>query len=259
MELILFVLSALPVFLLARYIYNQDRNKEPLKLLVKLFIAGILSVFLVLIFSLISGLIFPILNAEYETLNKIELIFYVFIGVSLVEEVSKWIMTYFISYNDMDFEEVYDMVIYAVFVSLGFAFFENLLYVYEGGISTGIVRAILAVPGHASDGVFMGYYLGLAKYHSVVGDKSKKNKYLLLSVLVPTILHGIYDYCLLVESYFFLGIFFVFVMIVFRTTIKKVKYIASSNIRFKFKNKFCPNCGRKVESVFCPECGFKNE
>ena len=259
MELILFVISALPVFLLAKSIYNQDRNKEPIKLLIKLFIAGIMSVFLVLIFSLVLGIIFPVLSAEYETLNKIELIAYVFIGVALVEEVSKWIMTYFISYNDMDFEEVYDMVIYAVFVALGFAFFENLLYVYDGGISTGIVRAILAVPGHASDGVFMGYYLGLAKYYSVMNDNSKKRKYLLLSVLVPTLLHGIYDYCLLVEDYFFLGVFFVFVAMVFRTSINKVKKVSSSNRKFRFKNKFCPNCGRKVDSVYCPECGFKNE
>ena len=70
MELILFVISALPVFLLAKSIYNQDKNKEPIKLLIKLFIAGIMSIFLVLIFSLVLGIIFPVLSAEYETLNK---------------------------------------------------------------------------------------------------------------------------------------------------------------------------------------------
>lgn len=147
-ELILFTISSLPVFLLGMFIYKKDRNKEPWKLLVKLFVGGILSCFLVLIVSAILGALFPILSADSSTLNLFELIIHVFIGVALVEECCKWIFAYKFSYNDEHFDEIYDMIIYNVFVALGFAFFENLLYVYENGIMTGIIRAISAVLGH---------------------------------------------------------------------------------------------------------------
>lgn len=259
MERVLFLISALPVYLLGNFIYKQDRNKEPAKLLTKLFIAGILSCFLVIVLSLILEMFFPILGSDPETLNKLELVIYVFVGIALVEELCKWIMTYFIAYNHSEFEEAYDMIIYATFVSLGFAFFENLLYVFAGGIQIGILRGLLAVPGHACDGVFMGYYLGQAKIESVKRNNLNFKKNIFLSLLIPVILHGIYDYCLYANSYIFLVIFIIFVIAVFRITFIKVKKEALLNKKFKFKNNFCSNCGRKVDSPFCPECGKKNE
>ncbi len=257
-ELILFIISALPVVLLGRYIYKHDKDKEPAKLLTKLFLGGILSCFLVLIVSGILGTIFPIFAADSETLDIVELFIYVFIGVALVEEVCKWLMAYFISYNDKAFEEIYDMIVYCVFVSLGFAFFENLLYVYQNGVATGILRAILAVPGHACDGVFMGYYLGVAKVSSLNGRVDLKNKNLMLSIVVPMILHGIYDYCLFVGNGFFFIIFIIFIILLYNNTISKIKSIAAINKKMKYKDKYCGNCGHIVESAYCPLCGRKN-
>ena len=159
MILILFIISALPAVLLGLYIYKKDKDKEPMTLLIKLFLGGIGSAFLTLLITSIMELIFPIFSADYSKLNLFELFIYAFIGVALVEEFSKWLFTYRISFNNKYFEEKYDMIVYSVFVALGFAFFENLIYVFQGGIITGIIRAISAVPGHAFDGVFMGYYL----------------------------------------------------------------------------------------------------
>lgn len=153
-EIILFTISLLPVFLIGLFIYKKDKDKEPTKLLIKLFLCGIGSCILTLIVSMIMN-VFPIFSAGPSELNSIELFINVFIGVALVEEMSKWVMAYFVSYKDKDFDEFYDMIIYCVFVALGFAFFENLFYVYSGGIFTGITRALLAVPGHACDGVLM--------------------------------------------------------------------------------------------------------
>lgn len=257
--LILFILSALPVFLLGMYIYKKDRNKEPTKLLVKLFLGGICSCFLVLILSVILSLIFPILSADTSKLNLFLLIIRVFIGIALIEEFCKWIITYFISYNNKNFDEIYDMIVYSVYVSLGFAFFENLLYVFDGGISTGIMRAVLAVPGHAWDGVFMGFYLGLSKQSSINGRKDLKRKYLILSILVPTILHGIYDYCLLSGNVILILLFFVFVILLYIYAIKKINKMSSINRKMKYKDNFCTTCGRKVNSNFCPNCGRKND
>jgi len=257
-EIILFLISAAPVFFLGMYIYKKDKNKEPSKLLAKLFFGGIISCFLVFIFSFILWLIFPFFSADVETLNLIELIIYVFVGIALVEECCKWFMSYKIAYNCSDFEEIFDMIVYCCFVALGFAFFENILYVFQNGIATGILRAVLPVPGHACFGIFMGYYLGMAKQSCFNNRNDLKRKYILLSILVPTIIHGIYDYCLYTESVVFLIIFLVFVILVYIFSIKKVKRMSSVNIKIKYKDNYCSNCGRVVNSNFCPICGKKH-
>lgn len=51
---------------------------------------------------------------------------------------------------------------YAVMVSMGFAATENIIYVVQGGYVTGILRAFTAVPAHATFGILMGYFMGIA-------------------------------------------------------------------------------------------------
>jgi len=260
MILILILLSVLPVVLLGLYIYKKDKDKEPMSLLVKLFFGGIGSAFLTLILSSISELIFPIFAADYSELNLFELFIYAFIGVALVEEFSKWLFTFRISFHNKYFEEKYDMIIYSVFVALGFAFFENLLYVFQGGIITGIIRAISAVPGHAFDGVFMGYYLSEAKYYSKENKTNLKNKNLFLSIFVPTLLHGFYDYLLMSGRFILIIVFLIFLILLYIFSIKKVRHVSEISVEKQgiYKDKYCPNCGYPVNSNYCPVCGRKN-
>lgn len=257
--LILFFLSALPIVMLATFIYNKDKNKEPFKLLLKLFFGGFLSVVITLILSVILKITIPIFSLKREELNLIELLLYAFINVALVEEFAKWIIAYKFSYNDSNLDEVYDMMVYSTFVSLGFAFIENVLYVFQGGIGTGIIRALLAVPGHACDGAIMGYYLGLAKLSEINENDKLKKKNVLLSILAPTIMHGIYDYCLFTGKLIFIILFFIFVIIVYVVTLKRIKRLSSIKRKMKYKDNYCSVCGTKVSSNYCPICGRKNE
>lgn len=254
-----FIISLLPVILLTSYIHKKDKNKEPSKLLAKLFFAGILSCFLTLFITYTLRIFFPILQKDLKSLNLIGLAFRVFIGIGLVEEFSKWIMIYKLSYNNEEFDEIYDMIIYSTFVSLGFACFENILYVDSGGIATGIVRAILSVPAHAWFGVFIGYYLGLAKLSTINQRNDLKTKYLILSLAIPTILHGIFDYCLLSQRIIFIIIYFIFVILLYIYANKRLNRFANITTKLKYKNNYCPNCGRKVDSNYCPNCGYKND
>ena len=57
-EIILFLISALPVFLLGLYIYKKDKNKEPAKILIKLFLAGMLSCVLVVLITIFLSFFF---------------------------------------------------------------------------------------------------------------------------------------------------------------------------------------------------------
>jgi RsiW-degrading membrane proteinase PrsW (M82 family) len=256
--LLLFV-AILPIILICKYVYNKDRNKEPNGLLTKLFLAGIGSGIIAIIISSIIDLIFPNFTSSTSLADFPVNLMAIFIGIALVEESSKFIMVYKIGYNNKEFDELYDMIVYAVFVSMGFATLENILYVLgRASFATGIIRAITAVPGHAADAVFMGYYLALAKlcHLNKRDDLSKKN--IIKALLIPTCLHGIYDFCILSGNSILVICFFVFVIALFVVAINKLKEVASNTTPLIVRNiNYCPNCGCIVNSndKFCKHCG----
>ena len=255
----LLFLSVLPVLLIGIYIYYKDREKEPLTLLSKLFLGGVFSCILTLIISYSLESFFPILFKESDNLNFIELFLQAFIGIALVEEGSKWIMVYLISYNDKAFDDLYDMIVYAVFVSLGFALLENIYYVLDGGVDVGIIRALLSVPGHAANGVFMGYYLALSKQTLYNGRRDLHLKYILFSIIVPVLLHGVYDYLLLNDYFIFFIIFLIFIVNLYRISIDRVNRFAGITRKMRCNDRYCPTCGKIVSSNYCPNCGSKVE
>lgn len=257
---IMFFLAVLPVVLILLYVYNKDRTKEPLSLLIKLFFLGICSCFLVLIISGVMGIFLPFMNGGLENKSFLDTLLYAFIGVALVEEFSKWIMLYFKGYRNDEFDELYDILVYAVFVSLGFAFFENILYIFgKESLRIAILRAISAVPSHACDAIFMGYYLNIAKQCANQNRKDLERKNIFLSIIVPTILHGIYDFCLMSGDMRFLVIFLFFVIELYTISLRTVRDLAANNKKIKYKNLFCSVCGTKVEGPYCANCGAKNE
>ena len=169
-NVILIIISALPVILIGLYIYNKDRDKEPLSMIIKTICGGIASCFIVLYLTNILSLFIPMLKASASSQTYMELIIHALVGVALIEELIKLLMLYNISYNDKNFNETYDMIIYSVFVSLGFALIENILYVLNKGITIGIIRALISVPAHTCNGIFMGYFLIKAKMCSLKSD-----------------------------------------------------------------------------------------
>lgn len=257
--LVLLMISILPVFLVSCFVYNRDKDKEPTFLLIRLFFGGVCAFFVTIVITLLLSLFFPNLLFEQLNTDYISLFFHVFFGIALVEEFSKWLFVYHIGFNNKEFDQVFDMIVYAVFVALGFACFENILYVFENGFWTAIIRGLLSVPGHACDGVFMGYYLSMAKVCSVNGDvvSSRQNKF--KSIFVPMFLHGFYDYCLFSGNILFLLLFLIFIIILYITTFKRVRSVSLVNRRIQYHDKFCPCCGYKIDSDYCPMCGRKNE
>lgn len=232
MALILLFLSIAPVAFFAYQIYKRDFDKEPGSILVKLFCSGIGSAFLTLFISFLLQKIVPFFGYDTTSLDVIELIPYVFIGIALVEEFSKWIFVYKLEYNDNEFNHLYDGIVYAAFVSLGFACFENILYVMQSGVQTAIVRALLAIPGHLCDGIMMGYYLSMAKLALCNNNKTLSKKNLILSLLIPTLAHGIYDYLIFAsdvsDNGLFMLAFFAFIAFFFTYASQKVKQLSTN-------------------------------
>lgn len=250
----LLMIAVLPSIVLGWIIWKNDKvEKEPGGLLVGLFFCGIGSIIVTLILSIFVYML-PMCNPEEGT-TLFELFFGVFIGIALVEEFSKWIFVRLVTWKNKAFTHIYDAVVYAVFVSLGFATLENIIYVLQYGLSTAIMRALLAVPLHVFCGVFMGYYYGLAKQSDINKRKDLLTKNMFLSLLVPTLIHGFYDYCLITAKPILIIVFYIFVILIYIFAFRRV--IKLSKIQVPLKPTFCTKCGLKSTGNFCPNCGNK--
>ncbi len=183
----LLISSIFPVVIFLYMIYQKDHEKEPISLLFKCLLGGCLSTLLSLLMSIplgtISGL-FP--GAFLSSIHQS------FLEAAIPEELAKFVILYLLIWKSRELDHSYDGIVYSVFVSLGFALIENILYVFEGGFSVAIARAILAVPGHGLFGVMMGYYFSLARFH----EGGKQREFLLKSLAIPILFHGAYDFLL---------------------------------------------------------------
>lgn len=246
-------LAVIPGIIIALLIYKSDRTeKEPKKELIKAFLLGIVSIIITLILSAIFG----ILDIELDRSDLLNVAFYSFISIALIEEFSKWICGYLFLKRNKNYDYMFDGIVYMSFISLGFATLENILYTFSGGISTAIIRAITTVPAHAFFGIFSGYYLSLAKKEKINNNPSLSKKYFFLSLLMPTLLHGFYDFCLLTDIVLLYLVYLVFVVVLYVISISKVKGMLKIEERFeKRKKQYCTNCGNKVEHQFCSNCG----
>ncbi len=222
--LITLIIALLPIYIICLYVYKKDYIKEPKRILMRLFILGMISSIPA---AILEYSIEPLFG-KLEDMNLIILFIYVSISIALVEELFKWIVTYSISYNSKEFDELYDAIVYAVFVSRGFACIENIFYVLDAEIKTGMLRGITAIPAHAADAIIMGNYFGLAKQADKNNDKNLNKKYLLLSIILPTITHAIYDYCLLTQMTIFIIFYMFYITYLYIHCIKKIKSISST-------------------------------
>lgn len=191
-------LAILPTIVLLIYIYVKDKKeKEPVRLLLGCFFLGMLASIPAMVLEEIIELGIGLITSEgtilYAVLEGI-----VVAGVS--EEFFKHKFLTMKTWNRPEYDCLFDGIVYAVFVSLGFACFENVFYVLDGGISTAIGRMFTAVPGHMCFAVYMGYYCSMRRLSCVQGDDRAFVRYRRLELLVPILLHGIYDALLMISS-----------------------------------------------------------
>ena len=139
--------------------------------------------------------------------------------VAATEETGKYVVLRLRTWKSPEFNYTFDAVVYAVVVSLGFATLENIFYLMDGSLTTAVARAILSVPGHAIDGVFMGFFYGVAKHAQRMGDNKRCSTNLWLALIAPVIIHGLYDF------FISAGLFVVFLAFEVVITVVAVKYI----------------------------------
>ncbi|MED1778591.1 glutamic-type intramembrane protease PrsW [Bacillus subtilis] len=172
-----------PGIALLSYFYLKDQyDNEPVHMVLRSFFLGVV-------------LVFPVMFIQY-VLEKENVgggsFFVSFLSSGFLEESLKWFILMISVYPHAHFDEHYDGIVYGTSVSLGFATLENILYLIGHGVEHAFVRALLPVSCHALIGVIMGFYLGKARFSA---DKARV-KWLTLSLVVPSLLHGSYDFIL---------------------------------------------------------------
>ena len=191
MQLLLLIALG-PAIALAVYIYRKDAvEHEPVNLLLRLAGFGALSCIPAAIAEMAIG---SVIHSFVPQESYLGAFLDAFVVAALCEECCKFFFLNRQTWRSPAFDYQFDGIVYAVTVSLGFAALENVEYVLQYGLGTGLLRAVTSVPGNAVFGVFMGYYYGFAKLAQYEGDRNREQYYKKLAVIVPLLLHGTYDF-----------------------------------------------------------------
>ncbi len=174
-----------PGLALLIYFYLKDQyNTEPISVVLKAFIYGAI-------------IVIPVMFLQYVMdFEGVSLASWVdaFFAKGLLEEMLKWGIFLLLIFGHVEFDEPYDGIVYGVAISLGFATFENILYLFSNGVEYAWGRALFPVSSHGLFGVIMGFYFGKAKF-----SKEKRLKYMVIGLLIPFLLHGLFNYILMMQ------------------------------------------------------------
>lgn len=222
-----YVLSAvLPALALMLYIYRQDAvEKEPAPLLLSLGGEGVLAALIALV---LEGLGQRVIGALVRPGTALHTLLIAFLVVAAVEEGAKLALLRRRTWDEPNFNYRFDAVVYAVFVSLGFAAFENLRYVFSFGLSVALPRAVLAIPGHMGFAVVMGVFYGQARLRKSRGQAAWPG--LLLAYLLPVALHGIYDVCCMLGTPLATLLFALFVCALYLSVYRLIRAQAAADV-----------------------------
>jgi len=219
--MVYFLAAVLPALVLMRYIYRKDTvEKEPAGLLVRCVVSGVFSALLAMVLEEIGE---SVLSRLISPDSRLFILLLAFLVVAGAEECAKFLFLKRATWRTPHFNYRFDGVVYAVFVSLGFAAFENVGYVMGYGLSVAPLRAVLSIPAHMSFAVFMGLYYGRARRMANRGDRGAAARLNRRGVLMAMFLHGFYDTCAMLGTVLSTAVFAVFVILLDIAVIRTVR------------------------------------
>lgn len=224
---ILIAAAVIPAVLLLVKVYKVDHlDKESPRLLWNLVVRGVIATVFAMLTEWIGEFVLSSFVQEQTVLYNF-LLYFIVVAVS--EEGFKYLLMKQRTWKDPEFNFQFDGVVYAVFVSLGFALWENISYVLMYGFGTALIRAVTAVPGHACFGVFMGAWYGLAKKYESYGMHSQSKTCRVVALLSSIVLHGCYDFTASIENQNYAWIFVAFVVVMFIVAFRLVKKLSQND------------------------------
>lgn len=183
--MLLLALAIAPGLAICLYVlYHDIYNREPAINMIMSFFWGVVAI--------VPAVVVETLLEHYFNRSFFSIILGAFVGVALVEEVSKFAALRLYSFTRRSFDEPLDGIVYSVLVSMGFATVENIFYVYKTDLSVAFLRMFTSVPAHATFAIIMGYYVGKAKF-----EHGRRTRLLWTGIGGATLAHGAYDAFLL--------------------------------------------------------------
>jgi len=208
------LITIVPSILILLYFFLSDKFKEPKISIAIVFFLGIL-------ICLPAGIINSFMENNFKDVFS-ERLLHSFLGPAWSEEFLKFIILYLIVLRRNEFNEPMDGIVYGVVVSLGFATFENYDYVFRLAeqwkiepYQMAIWRSYSAVPMHGLNGCIMGFYFGMYAF-------TANKKYLILCLLIPFVIHGLYNFLSYPYHFSIVGILTIY-SIILHSNFKKLQ------------------------------------
>lgn len=208
-KILIFFLGFLPGVFYLWYFYKKDKYEpEPVKLIIKTYFMG-----------MAAAIPISLLEAPFAFSGFILVV----IAAPVIEEYGKFFVVKRKLYQNVEFDEPMDGIIYAVSAALGFASIENGFYLLtahlEGAVTeVFIMRALLSVPGHALFSSMWGYALGMTKFSNNPQRKDLIYKGLGLAMLC----HAGFNFLLVTIPFASIGVF-VLVPVMWKVVNNKIK------------------------------------
>ena len=224
-------LAIIPGLVLIGYVYGKDKvEREPLGLIIKVIILGAISCVAAGYIEAAAETLLP-KHPEGSLAYAVQTSFCL---AAFWEEIVKFIALRVGSWKHPSFNYRFDGIVYGVSSAVGFAVYENIMYVAMYGFSTAIVRAFTAVPLHAFCGVFMGVFYAHAKQQSILGNRAGSIFNTILALVVPMIIHGIYDTFAFLKSTEATMALMTVVVLLYIAAIRTIKANAAADYRAGF-------------------------
>ena len=179
----LLIITTLPSILILTYFVKGDKFPEPQDKILKTFFWG-------LAICLPAYIGNTLLFEVYRDLGISNILSSSFFGPAIVEEGLKFLVFLNIVYKFKDFDEPIDGIVYEYGLLALLSW--NIYYVYfqvRDPYAVALVRYFTAVPAHAIFGAVMG--INFSRYRF---KKSKDKSYLTLALVIPYLLHGLYNF-----------------------------------------------------------------
>ena len=194
MDMAQLAVAVAPGALLFAFCCDRRNVRHSVTTLSKLFLLGVVAAIVAGIVGIVvKGLLVARIGQAglaYDLMRS-------FVVAALIEELIKFAVLRARTWKCDGANDAFDAIRCSVALALGFATLENLLFFasgLNGSIAAMGVRTLFSVPGHAMDGVLMGWFYGRAKRANIVGRVSSCRVYKVLAVAVPVLFHGTFDY-----------------------------------------------------------------
>jgi len=191
----------LPSLIWLNFYLRRDVHPEPKSMVLKIFFYGILSTLPTIFLEMA---IFEE-SAKLNPSSPLVIIFNIFLGVALIEELLKFLVVKEEVLNDPEFDEPIDAMIYMIIAALGFAAGENILTLISLSytqtklffpfnkilgqiLGVSLLRFLGATFLHALSSAILGFFLGLSFF-----QKEKRGKLIFIGLILAILLHGFYN------------------------------------------------------------------